>query len=682
MGALRNGLTACQFLILALPAWAGDFTPHLDLDLRLDPAKRTLAAEATLRFLGPDLVFRLAPGLTITRRELDGRPLPNSETDSLRVNASGPGPHTLRLAYQGNLAPMRALDHRQVLDRLPPMADVGGSFLPAGTGWYPDPGEPFSYRLRLALPPGQKGLVPGTLVREEDTRKGKAPGYIAEYAFPQAAEGIDLMAGPYQMQERLVSRAGQTPLRLRTWFYPDLAELAAGYLEDSARYIERYSRLIGPYPFDAFSVVAAPLPTGFGMPSLTYLGRDVLRLPFIRATSLGHEVLHNWWGNGVIPDWSKGNWSEGLTSFLADYAYKEDQSEEAAREMRLSWLRNLAAVPASEDTPLAAFTARHHGISSIVGYDKAAMVFFMLRDEIGTEAFHQGLRLFWQRHRFRRAGWSDLEHSFSEAAGRDLSDFFRQWVDQAGAPSLKLAEARWTPGSLQLQLEQTGQPYHLKVPLNLLVFPNQTETRRLDIKEPSTQANLPAPQLVQAVDLDPDYRLWRRLDAENFPPTLREVFVSPHVGLMLAVADDRQGQAATALAERLLDAKPESVRAEGPGLPGQYPMLIVGQTDRVNTLLSRLGLPPSPPQVNGKGTGRAWTARDETGRVYAVVSGQDAEALAAMQRPLPHYGRQSWLVFDAAKALDKGIWPARIERLRVKTPNFLWPTAPGASQKP
>jgi hypothetical protein len=184
------------------------------------------------------------------------------------------------------------------------------------------------------------------------------------------------------------------------------------------------------------------------------------------------------------------------------------------------------------------------------------------------------------------------------------------------------------------------------------------------------------------VDLDPDYRLWRRLDAENFPPTLREVFVSPHVGLMLAVADDRQGQAATALAERLLDAKPESVRAEGPGLPGQYPMLIVGQTDRVNTLLSRLGLPPSPPQVNGKGTGRAWTARDETGRVYAVVSGQDAEALAAMQRPLPHYGRQSWLVFDAAKVLDKGIWPARIERLRVKTPNFLWPTAPGASQKP
>jgi len=42
---------------------------------------------------------------------------------------------------------------------------------------------PFSYRLRLQLPAGQKGLVPGTLVRESEHG-----GYRAEYAFAQAAE--------------------------------------------------------------------------------------------------------------------------------------------------------------------------------------------------------------------------------------------------------------------------------------------------------------------------------------------------------------------------------------------------------------------------------------------------------------------------------------------------------------
>jgi len=68
-----------------------------------------------------------------------------------------------------------------------------------------------------------------------------------------------------------------------------------------------------------------------------------VRLPFIRTTSLGHEVLHNWWGNGVYVDWERGNWCEGLTTFMADYAYKEEEGESAAREMRLV-LGDLAVV--------------------------------------------------------------------------------------------------------------------------------------------------------------------------------------------------------------------------------------------------------------------------------------------------------------------------------------------------
>lgn len=644
-------------LLVALPAWAAG-PPHLDLDLRLDPGKGTLAAEANLSLQADSLDVRLLPTLKLTRIAIDGRKqlLTALSDGTLHLPLAGTGPHQLQMSYQGTLAPLPDLDHREVLAHLPPMADARGSFLPAGSGWYPDPGVPFSYRVRLQLPAGQKGVVPGTLVRESEH-----DGYRAEYAFAQPAEGIDLMAGPYAVQERLIARAGQPPLRLRTWFHADLADLAPGYLEDSARYIARYSALIGTYPFDAFSVVSSPLPTGFGMPSLTYLGRDVLRLPFIRATSLGHEVLHNWWGNGVIPDRASGNWSEGLTTFMADYAYQEDRSEEAAREARLGWLRNLAAVPEAEDTPLASFTARHHGISSIVGYDKAAMVFLMLRDQIGTVAFERGLRLFWQRHRFQRAGWADLEHDLAEAAGRDLGDFFRQWVQRAGAPRLRLTQAHWVAGNLELTLEQGSPPYALRVPLRLLVAPDQRETRWLEVKEASTRASLPAPREVQAVDLDPDYRIWRRVPLDHFPPILREVFVAPRVGLLLADDGGDLAQAAAALAERLLDARPQPLRAAGPGLPGGDPVLIVGQTEQVDALLASLGLPP-PSQLSTPGSARVWAARDGSGRPYAVIAVRDGEALRALQRPLPHYGRQSWLVFDAARAVDKGIWPPLPER--------------------
>jgi hypothetical protein len=82
-----------------------------------------------------------------------------------------------------------------------------------------------------------------------------------------------------------------------------------------------YEDMLGPYPFRRFAVVENILPTGYGMPTFTLLGRQVLKLPFIPETSLGHEILHSWFGNSVYVDYAKGNWSEGLTSYLADHYY-------------------------------------------------------------------------------------------------------------------------------------------------------------------------------------------------------------------------------------------------------------------------------------------------------------------------------------------------------------------------
>lgn len=645
--ALAALLTGCALSAAALP--------QLDLDLRLDPATRAFAATARLVDDKPLAGFALAPGFEITALTVDGRPAKAEATttrDGRRWLRLPAGTQRAEIAYRATLAPLRTLDHRQVLQARAPTADPDGSFLPAASGWYPDPGELFSYRVALALPAGQKGLTPGELVHEHDA----ADGYRAEFRFPQPADGIDLMAGPYVVGERSLTLAGGRTIRLRTWFHPELAELAAGYLDDSARYVERYDRLIGDYPFALFSVVSSPTPTGFGMPSLTYLGRDVLRLPFIRATSLGHEVLHNWWGNGVYPDWAKGNWSEGLTTFLADYAYKEDEGEAAALDMRLGWLRDLAALPPESDGALRDFTSRRHGISSIVGYNKAAMLFLMLRDEIGADAFARGLRRFWREHRFRVAGWAELEAAFAHEAGRPLRDFFRQWVERAGAPSIRLAAAERRGGALAVTLAQTGD-YALNVPLRL-VFADRVETRRVPLAKARETFALADAGAAQAVELDPDYRLWRRVEPAALPAILRETFVAPRATLQLVDDDPALQAAARSLAARLLEAGKQGETADAP-------RLIVGSAPAIDAWLADRGLPPRPANARGRGTAQAWAGRDASGTPYAVVSGQDAAALRALERGLPHYGRQSWIVFDGGRAADRGIWPPRVERLDV-----------------
>ncbi len=636
---------------------------HLDLDVNLDPGSRRLVSRAILDLDPAQNGFSLAPGLVVHKALLDGRPLQLSPSRwegglALYTWPSRPGKSRLELHYSGQLASLEALDHRQVLGWQPPMADPQGSYLPAGSGWYPDPGTVFSYRVRLSLPPGQKGLVPGNPLDETSGPKR----YVARYDFPHAAQGIDLMAGPYVTAARNLVLPGGKSVRIRTWFHAELGDLAQTYLADSARYLERYSRQIGDYPFSSFSVVSSPLPTGFGMPSLTYLGRQVLRLPFIRATSLGHEVLHNWWGNGVYPDWEKGNWSEGLTTFMADYAYKEDESPAAARDQRLAWLRDLAAVPVDADMPLQDFVSRQHGISSIVGYNKAAMVFFMLRDRIGAEAFAKGLRLLWQRKRFQTASWMDLEAVFSEASSQDLGAFFAQWVSRPGAPRLRLGQVVQQGNTLTVQAQQE-EDFHVRLPLGLMVYPDGIETRVMDLQGPAGTARFNVQGLVQAVEPDPDYRLWRRLDPALFPAILREVFAAPRVSLVLGEADaDFQG-AARSLAAGVLDVVPTEIRTDSPLPPGA--LLIIVPRQQAQALLARLSLPGVPGALADAGSARVWAGRAAQGRPYAVIAARDTASLQALGRGLPHYGRQSWLLFADGRVLDKGVWPPRPERTRV-----------------
>lgn len=640
-------------LLLLCPLFA-QAAPQLELEANLNPQGHSIKVKASLSD-GQDIGgFYLRPDIKAQAVRLND----SQEASELKSDARGwyslpEGTRKLELSYEASLEPLVPLSHRQVLSSRSAVSGEEGSFLPAASGWYPTPEGLFTWRVALRLPAGQKGLVPGNRLSEEDN----AQGYRAEFESPNPAEGIDLVAGPYSIEDAELQLDSGKKVRLRTWFHPELADLAKGYLEDTAGYIKRYSRIIGDYPFDDFSIVSSPTPTGFGMPSLTYLGREVLRLPFIRATSLGHEVLHNWWGNGVYTDWRQGNWSEGLTTFMADYAFKEEEGEEAARQMRLGWLRDLASVPKEEDYPLSDFVSRQHGIASIIGYNKAAMVFLMLRDQIGEKAFNKGVQLLWQRKQFQAAAWSDLESAFSDAADHQaLASFFQQWVKRRGAPRLRFTQASYGEGALKLHLEQEGG-FQLSLPLRLRGSLGFRDEWLSLTSEAAQDFSLPLPKQPKTLELDPDYRLWRRLDANSLPPILRELWIAP--GIRFRVMSDQAEfrSAAAKLARNLIEGRLLSLDETGP-------LLVI--TDSASAAALNEQQMQAPETLPKEGGAHVWSGRDERGQAWAVIEAKDIAALEALNGPLPHHGRQSWLSFDGAKVMEKGVWPVPAESLEIE----------------
>ena len=631
---------------------------RFDFTITIDPVARTLLGEGSIALPpGQATTLSLASGFVAETMQLEGRTLPlgtAADRQTWRVDA-GTDARVVSVRWSGTLAALDAtMQHRDTLGDLRPASSAGGTFLPATTNWHPMiDAMPASYRVTLLLPPGQRGLVPGRLLSETDD----AAGYRAVFEFAQVIDGIDLMAGPYRIDERTVQLAGDRSVRLRTYFTQALADLAPGYLDSVAGYLAQYDDRIGAYPYTEFSVVSSPTPTGFGMPTLTYLGADVLRLPFIRTTSLGHEVLHNWWGNGVFPDYGSGNWSEGLTTFMADYEFKRREGEAPARAMRLAWLRDFSALPAAGDTPLAAFTSRTHGASQIVGYNKAAMVFSMLRDLIGEAAFDQGLRTFWSAQRFRVASWDDLRHAFEQASNRDLAPFFTQWIQRPGAPVLRIAEAWREPTGnswrVQLRIAQPLPSFAVSAPVRIRTEIGE-QMQSVDVRGPATTATLTVDARPLEIALDPDTRVMRRLAPGEAPPILRDVMVNARTALAILDPDPAYGEAARQLADAITDQPPKPIRPDD-DVPTS-PLIVIGTAAQIAAWIEQHGLAPIDATLPQRGSARVWLARGREASIAFIEAG-DAATLKSLMRALPHYGGQSWLVFENGRAVERGVWP-------------------------
>lgn len=613
-----------------------------DVVLTLAPADNLVTGRARLTVPAEQGDLRLeldeAFRLTVARVGEQSLDLPRDAGGGHFV-LPGQGPWSLDVEWRGVLPPPE-----------PPAVAPQGSYLPGDVAWYPRPDEALPARLTIHTPAGQRAAATGALIEEVVS----ADGATATFA-PYAGEPPSVFAGPFEVTERVVDGR-----RLRTYFPAGQGELAEAYLEDTAAHIARWSALIGPYPYKDFAVVAAPYPVGWGFPGLTYVSERILALPFMRARSLPHEILHSWWGNAVTPDYASGNWAEGLTTYMADYGLADAAGQ---RRLRLEWLRDFAALPAERDRPVNTFTAKAHGADQVIGYGKVAFIFHMLEQGVGTEVFHRALARFYTAHRGGKASWGDLRAAMEAEAGDDLGPFFDQWLTRPGAPVVTLEQAQAGNGAATIVVAQDEPVYALRLPVAVDTKAGRTE-QVVPVSGPRSTIAVGVDAAPLAVTVDPDFHVFRRLAPEETPPILRDVALAARP-LVLLPADPRARETAQALAARVFGQPAVGVTAQEAGAgAAEGPVLVVWMTGEASPLAALGSDEGVPASLEGRGTTRVWAKRLDGGRPVLVVQPDDAEALSAVLRSLPHHGRESWLVFDGGKVIGKGLWDPPQQPLR------------------
>jgi len=687
---------------------------HHDIQARLDPRAGTIAASDRLT-LPPgtsEWTFYLHAGLApkVSAGAATLEPLgTEAHLEHYRLRPAGPDPITL--TYGGSIRhDLEAVPESLGRTHQQSLGSIGaeGVFLSGATGWYPTPQTGLQrFALDVTVPEGwmavSQGAGPDTPAdpaqpnpAQPNPNSVRATGEVRQtWREDQPQDEVYLIAAPFTLY-RQAGPGAEAQVYLRS---PDRA-LAERYLEATGRYIDLYSKLIGPYPYAKFALVENFWESGYGMPSFTLLGPQVIRLPFIVETSFPHEILHNWWGNGVYVDYASGNWSEGLTAYLADYLLAERR--DGGTDYRRNALKSYADyVRRDQDFPLTEFRSRHSSASQAVGYGKAMMFFHMLRRQLGDQAFAQGIRRFYADNRFRTAGYAELEQAFERASSRDLGPFFRAWTTRAGAPRLKLADVTLHDDGQGFRLSgrvdqtQVEAPWPLDIRLVIDLAGGRVREETLTMDGRSARFDLDLPVLPLRVAVDPEFDSFRMLAEGEAPVTLGRLFGAER-GTLIWPASAPPPLAA---AYRTLA---KTWAADHPGwelrsdrdlvrLPQHQPVWLLGWENaylsafaagdgqfrldpgpRTLEIPGQESLPPGPLTSVLTGT------RD--GQPIGWLAVPDPAALPGLARKLPHYGKYSWLVFtgDAPDIQAKGLWPAGDSELSA----WLTPERPQIKYRP
>jgi aminopeptidase N len=476
--------------------------------------------------------------------------------------------------------------------------------------------------------------------------------------------------------------------------------LARKYLEAAKSYIAFYQQLIGAYPFVKFAVVENALQTGYGMPSFTLLGSRVIRFPFILHTSYPHEILHNWWGNGVYIDRTSGNWSEGLTAYLSDHLFP-DLNGKGDRYRFQELMKYASYVNANNDFPLSQFRERSDMASQAIGYGKWVMVLNMLRLELGDAVFLKALSEFFITQKFRHAGFDELRGHFEAASGKKLEVFFRQWVRAKGAPELELADASYENFqgeyrlSLKLLQKQKRPLFAMTLPVAVWVEgSNLPHIQNLMLESKARQElRLFVKGKPQAVMLDPYTDVFRKLDPREAPTSIGQSY-----GAQTAVAVFSRKEmkplrkAYSQFAEKL--GRPTITFDDTTYLPAPNAALWLFGKDNDVAQSLKPSLQHREVHLNKDGVsieGKTFAWQDHSfvftvphphdpARSATWIITDNPDSVPGLIRKLPHYGKYGFLVFEGKAPTNvlKGTWPAqRIGLMKTFHPgSYKLPTRP------
>lgn len=500
MFKLHRSFAALAFALLAAAsAWAQGpraFTfraTHYDVQVVLNPDTQTLTGLAKVDFTASEvsrtLLVELHPDLTVTSVKTAAGQSVNFERDDnypllLSVGlpaAATPGKQvTLTFEYSGPVSsetdsPTRGVRFASI--------DKTSAFLLLPARWFPltsYPSNRYTGTFKIVVPDTM--AVAGTGHADPPVMTpalGKGLPGQASYTFhcDHPSPAGSFVAGNLQLSP--VQTEGY---RISVFTPPAQAQSATPYANSLAHIMSFFADAFGPFD-NAPDLTIAQMPDGslpgYSAPGLLLISARQWTTAHTNDRLLSRLAAGQWWGNDVMAATPSDAWvTDGLARYAeAMYAEQADGVaglHKALQDFSIGALMYEDTAPIAQAQSIQPYSDQYESVVN----DKGAMVFHMLRSELGDDAFTALLHDFYKEYKGKLATIEGFEAMAAAKAPPPAQDqppinlvaFFSQWLNSTGIPEFTFDYIVYrTPqgfkvvGKINQDLETFRMPVEIKV---------------------------------------------------------------------------------------------------------------------------------------------------------------------------------------------------------------------------
>ncbi|HET9055813.1 MAG TPA: M1 family aminopeptidase [Chitinophagaceae bacterium] len=227
--------------------------------------------------------------------------------------------------------------------------------------------------------------------------------------------------------------------------------------------------------------------------------------------TIAHEIAHQWFGN-MATEKSFGHlWlSEGFATYFTILYFENKYGKDTAAAMLKKSMAQVIEFSKKSNKPVVDTAEKNYlKLLNANSYQKGGWVLHMLRRELGDSVFWKSIRKYYSIYSGGIAGTEDLQRVFETVSGKNLKQFFKQWLYTPGQP---LLDFYWKYDDalkkLKVSIDQKqNQLFHFPITVKIVDSRGKTLYKRIMVSQQSESLVISVKEKPSMVLLDPEVSL-------------------------------------------------------------------------------------------------------------------------------------------------------------------------------